>query len=206
MCIILDAVMALVLCKQKENESLQDYTKRFHVARDVFESHLGGPIVLHKIVTAMPGNDETNILEHDDKRKTASDKFLVYLYLKNADKDKYGSLLDGLNTQQSLNNNQYLATITDANNVLSNHRFDNNKHNKTRKTDKKSKSDNNVNKEEQEVPLSFAQLKGKCYCCGKPGHKSPQCREKVSKPREEWFIHKAEKPYAGIWECQCCHQ
>jgi hypothetical protein len=52
MCIILDAVMALVLCKQKENESLQDYTKQFRVARDVFESHLRGPIVLHKIVTA----------------------------------------------------------------------------------------------------------------------------------------------------------
>jgi hypothetical protein len=52
MCIILDAVMALVLCKKKENESLQDYTKQFHVARDVFESHLRGPIVIRKIVTA----------------------------------------------------------------------------------------------------------------------------------------------------------
>jgi hypothetical protein len=99
MCIILDVVMALVLCKQKENESLQDYTKQFHIARDVFESHLGGPIVLHKIVMAMPGYNESNILERDDKRKTASYKFLAYLYLKNANKDKYGSLLDGLNTQ-----------------------------------------------------------------------------------------------------------
>ncbi len=177
MCIILDAVMALVLYKQKENESLQDYTKRFCVVRDVFESHLGGPIVLHKIVTAMPRYDKSSILKCDDKRKTASD---------------YGSLLDGLNTQQSLNNNQYLATITDANNVLSNHCFDNNKSNKQdEKTDKKSKSDNNVKKEEQEVPLSFAQLEGKCYCCGKPGHKLSQCCEKDSKRHEEWFIHKA---------------
>jgi hypothetical protein len=77
MCIILDAVMALVLYKQKENESLQDYTKRFCVVRDVFESHLGGPIVLHKIVTAMPRYDESSILKRDDKRKTASDKFLA---------------------------------------------------------------------------------------------------------------------------------
>jgi hypothetical protein len=91
-----------------------------------------------------------------------------------------------------LNNNQYLTTITDANNVLSNHHFDNNKSNKTKKTDKKLKSDNNVKKEEQEIPLSFAQLKGKCYCCGKPGHRSPQCCEKDLKPHEEWFIHKAE--------------
>jgi hypothetical protein len=48
---------------------------------------------------AMPGYNESNILERDDKRKTASYKFLAYLYLKNANKDKYGSLLDGLNTQ-----------------------------------------------------------------------------------------------------------
>jgi hypothetical protein len=91
-----------------------------------------------------------------------------------------------------LNNNQYLATITDANNVLSNHHFDNNKSNKTKKTDKKLKSDNNVKKEEQEVPLLFAQLEEKCYCCRKPGHKLPQYCEKDSKPHEEWFIHKAE--------------
>jgi hypothetical protein len=167
-------------------------TKRFHIARDVLESHLGGPIVLHKIVMVMPGYDESNIIERDDKHKTASYKFLAYLYLKNANKDKYGSLLDGLNTQQSLNNNQYLATITDANNVLSNHHFDNNKSNKTKKTDKKLKSENNVKKDEQEVPLSFAQLKGKCYCCGKPGHRLPQCCKKDLKPCEEWFIHKAK--------------
>lgn len=54
--------------KQKEGESLQDYTKRFKVAKDVFESHIGGPLIL---------------------------------YLDNADKAKYGSILVGLNTQQS---------------------------------------------------------------------------------------------------------
>jgi hypothetical protein len=29
----------------------------------------------------------------------------------------------------------------------------------------------NEKEDEQEITLSFAQFKGKCYCCGKPGHR-----------------------------------
>jgi hypothetical protein len=36
--IVLDAMTTLFSTKQQENESLQDYTKWFHVARDVLES------------------------------------------------------------------------------------------------------------------------------------------------------------------------
>ena len=44
MMIIMDASRVYVMTRQKESESLQDYTKRFQVAKDVLESHLGGPI------------------------------------------------------------------------------------------------------------------------------------------------------------------
>ena len=39
--IIVDAFNAYFNCKQKEKESLQDYTKCFKTARDVLHSHLG---------------------------------------------------------------------------------------------------------------------------------------------------------------------
>ena len=42
------------------------------------------------------------------------------------------------------------------------------------------------------MDLTFAQLEGKCYCCGKPGHKSPQCAHK-DKPKPEWWINKAQQ-------------
>jgi hypothetical protein len=104
--------------------------------------------------------------------------------LSNADKAKYGLILKGLSTQQSLSNDQYPRTVTDANNVLSNHPFDNfkssnkkgNKDNNKNNWDKNDKPDEKEG--EQEITLSFAQLKGKCYCCGKPGHRSPECHEK----------------------------
>jgi hypothetical protein len=40
--------------------------------------------------------------------------------------------------------------------------------------------------------LSFAQMEGKCYCCGKPGHRSPDCRQKDNFPKDEWVINKSQ--------------
>ena len=34
-------------------------------------------------------------------------------------------------------------------------------------------------------------MEGKCYCCGKPGHKSTTCHVK-DKPKPEWAINKAK--------------
>jgi len=34
-------------------------------------------------------------------------------------------------------------------------------------------------------------MEGKCYCCRKGGHKSPQCHHKI-RPKEEWAINKAK--------------
>jgi hypothetical protein len=78
-------------------------------------------------------------------------------------------------------------------NVLSNHKFD---ITKGKKPDQKhhNKSKPKENKDDEEVtPLSFAQKEGKCYCCGKPGHKSPECRSKEKIPREEWAINKSQQ-------------
>jgi hypothetical protein len=57
MSIILDAMRTLMSTKQKDKEILQDYTKRFRVARDVMKSHLGGPIILTKLVEAIQDYD-----------------------------------------------------------------------------------------------------------------------------------------------------
>jgi hypothetical protein len=35
-------------------------------------------------------------------------------------------------------------------------------------------------------------MEGKCYCCGKAGHKSPVCRLKDKIKKDEWAINKAK--------------
>lgn len=108
--------------------------------------------------------------------KQVFDQFLGYIYLEAVDQTKYGSILTGLNTQQSLGNDQYPKTITEANNVLSNHKFDTVKTTAKVHPATKNTIDNSKKEPSQEnLPLSFAQMEGKCYCCGKTGHKLPTC-------------------------------
>jgi Reverse transcriptase (RNA-dependent DNA polymerase) len=189
MSIILEAIRALITCKQKENENLQDYTKRFKTSRDVLDSHMGGPIELTKFMKKMDEYDSTDPTKIEKCRTKAYQQFLAFLYIDNIDRAKYGSLLNGLQTQISLGNNQYPVSITEANNVLSSHRFD--MTNKAKFQMVKKDSDNRSSTEEQ-PELSFAQLEGRCYCCGKQGHKSPTCRFKA-KPKEQWAINKAKQ-------------
>jgi hypothetical protein len=90
---------------------------------------------------------------------------------------------------------------------LINHKFD--KYSKSqagwsgkdREKSNRNSKDDKEDKDKQEVPMSFAQLKGRCYCCGKPGHISPDCWEKDKIPWEEWAINKVQ-PHPSIWECQ----
>ena len=44
---------------------------------------------------------------------------------------------------------------------------------------------------EQTLELLFAQLEGKCYCCGKPGHSSEKCFKRDTIPKDDWAINKA---------------
>ena len=80
---------------------------------------------------------------------------------------------------------------------MSNHSFDNSAEkimvssNKSGNKDGKNIHDDQKHEKLQDI-LSFTQMKGRCFCCGKPGHKSPQCRQKHKIPREEWACNKTQ--------------
>ena len=203
MSIVTDSLRHLMNTKQQEKESLQDYTRRFRVAKEVLESHVGTPISFPKVTAA--DNDYTvndTGGKNEECRKRTANRFYAYLYIENSDQDKYGSVLKGLNSQHSLKNDQYPQSIAEANNVLSQHKYDNKGNNSNGKdrNNRNNRGDNNnrnnSNQEEtDELKLSFAQMEGMCYCCGKSGHKSPNCRHKDKIPRNEWAINKLQQQY-----------
>jgi hypothetical protein len=58
MLVIFDSLKALVNLKQNPEESLQDYTKRFRVTREVFETHIRGSIKIPKVLLEIYGYTE----------------------------------------------------------------------------------------------------------------------------------------------------
>ena len=176
MAIIVDAIRAMTTTKQRDNESLQDYTRRFNTSREILESHIGGPLILLKYVKTMIKYDKNDTDKTDGLIHKASEKFFAHTYMEKSDQDKYSSISKNLNEQKSLGNDQYPKTVVETNNVLRNHKLDNYK-NRNERTSKRSirnnsnKNETTKDKNEEELPkLSFAKMEGRFYCCGKLGH------------------------------------
>jgi hypothetical protein len=196
--IIIDAFMTFMNCQQRESESPPDFTtSHFKTARELFIlSHFGGPLIVQKDVEQMKGYDEKDKVVIDKCHELWFQHCSAYVYLNNCDKAKYGSILKNLNQQHSFQNDQYPKSVSSANSVLSNHTFDNaealarqrSNRNKQSSDNHKNESresivEQNGDKPESVLELSFAQVEGRCYCCGgKKGHKSPSCRRDKDKP------------------------
>ena len=101
MSIITDAFRAFFNCHQKNNETIQEYTKRFKVWKEILQSHLGGAIVLQKFIQSMPGYIKGDEENEKTCQIAADEQLTTYLFLVNADQEKYGSVMKGLNSQKS---------------------------------------------------------------------------------------------------------
>ena len=65
--IISDALKSLVSTKQKDNENLQDCTRRFRKGEEIFKPHVGCPIIPKKYILTM---DEYEKVEKKQARIT----------------------------------------------------------------------------------------------------------------------------------------
>ena len=130
MSVILDGFTTFFGTRQKDQESLQDYTIIFKTSYEVLKSHIGGPIQIQKFVKTLNGfkddpDNEYGLLTNEKLTKQARDQFVSFVYLQNADHSKYRSILKILNYQKSLRNDQYHKKMLEATNVLSNNWYDN---------------------------------------------------------------------------------
>ena len=187
MSIIADSLKTMLNLRQKENEHLQEYTKRFKTARDVLVSHLGGPLIIRKYMKTMPGYDENDKDKINTCAERAFKQLTAFLYLDNADKAKYGSLMTHLSTQKSLGNNQYPKSLAHANTALGNHRFDHAKQQRNH-TSNNNKQDSTETSEiqntEKDAPnMTFAQLRVYATVAGRPGTSRPSAALRTSRER-----------------------
>ena len=122
--------------RQKDGESLIDYSRRFKAARDVLISHLGGLIILTKYVMQMKGYDEENMGSNVLLIDEAFEEFVAYSFMDGADKSKYGKMLETLEGQYSFKNNQYPKNLEDAITAMKAHKFDDKYHEEKKKKKK----------------------------------------------------------------------
>ena len=131
---------------------------------------------------------------------------MTCLCISQANWNKCGSLLDGFNTQHSLENDQFPRTMTRASDMSSNHKFDKTwkeklKKNKDKEKEKKtnwnngSDTNNDNNNEEQcqdKINASFRQQGEEIACCicGKPGHLATDCSKRDTTPKNQWWFTK----------------
>ena len=81
---------------------LQDYTQRFKVAREIFNSHLGCEILLPKFGQSMQDYNETDPDKTIELAKMADEQLASFVYLVNSDHEKYGLIIKGLHSQKAL--------------------------------------------------------------------------------------------------------
>jgi hypothetical protein len=196
-----DAMISLMTIRQRDDEALIDFLRRFKNTKEVFLSHIGKDFTLPNMArqhAEYPDDDDFKSdvsATREEARSKAQEiakeileRFIAFRYLKAVDQTKYGSVLSGLHSQFSLGNDQYPRTLNDAHNVISAHRWDPEYKKKAQR--KKDEQGRKYNNDKDKVPeLSFAQMKNVCYCCGK-NHKLPDCPTRWQTPKDEWHINK----------------
>ena len=167
---VLSSLKLFVLLRQKEHESLIDYTKRFEAAKDVLDSQVGGALVIAKYIKTLPEYDPSNKVLMDQLVENSHERFVACTFIENADCNKYGSFQLDLARQYSLKHYPYPTTLEEAKNALTQQKFD-----ATYKAEKSStENDTKEEKSEEkpEVAAAFSNAEMRCMCCGKAGHLS----------------------------------
>jgi hypothetical protein len=84
-----------------------DYIKQFKQSRDITKSHVGTDILDKFVENTREYQEEEDTTKKKEMKNGAFDKWMAYLLIRNSGQSKYGSLLNGLVSQFSMDNNQY---------------------------------------------------------------------------------------------------
>ena len=83
------------------------------------KSHLGDEFLETFVEATQEYKNEGDANKQIALKEEAYERWISFLIIKNSNQGKYGSLVSGLISQYSMNNDQYPTTITGATDILS---------------------------------------------------------------------------------------
>ena len=196
---ILDNSLTTFLLIKQNDDELHEYVKRFKLAKQVLESHLGGLVKFTKYIKQLPGYDSK-----DDKNNTKLysetwEQFAAYKLVKNANKEKFGNVIRHLRERKGIGKDEFPKTVISAINTLNTYKstqLTRNANNRTNTSNRRENQDDNKDEEDTKpLKFTFMNIEGRCYCCGQKDHKSPQCPKKNVIKKENWAITKAKQSH-----------
>jgi hypothetical protein len=102
-----EAMIRILNIRQMENEGLLEYVKRFKESQDIMMTHIRTDILDKFVATTKDYQDKADVdIKKKEMKYGAFGKWMVYLLIRSSDQGKYGSLMNGLVSQFSMENNQ----------------------------------------------------------------------------------------------------
>jgi len=165
------AIKGLITMKQKDGEELLDFVKCFKQTRSTYRSYMGAAWFNHNVDTA----EQYRLATTDEARRAIKEKkyeaYSALLILLSASPAEYSEVTKQLTMQFSIGTNQYPKTVTEAVDILVNHKAAN-KSLKPKIKKKSWKSSAKQSSNEKKTETSFAQrgkqttqLHGHCVVC-----------------------------------------
>ena len=177
MSIIIYGLKAMMTTKKREGENLVEYMWWFKPAKDVLESHIGGALILTKYIKGMADKIE---------KRTASFETCAKRPMQDCFHSCIWRILIKWSKVQSCEtwyNKSHLARINIQKQEQRQTTFWVTIDLMWQTKESKRNHQESTKKRWRITKTSFAQTEGKCYCCRKGCHKSPQCHHK-NRPKE----------------------
>ena len=182
---LLDAQFGFLSCKQKADESADDYADALIGWSDTIETHGGTVAVNFKLIGATA---EDGTPRSDAKRQEmARERTIATALIRNADPSRYGTLITDLANQYAMHKDNYPTDITSAKSLLVMYKTPANvsqRHGNQQRQQQPTTTNNDALSGltlAQRAAIAVAGTDGSlrpgvtCYACTLPGHMAGEC-------------------------------
>ena len=185
-----DTLKGATLCVQGDDEPLIDYEARVKLQRDLLMRQLGNNFLEDFVMNQSKYQLACSDFTKSKIKAEAFNRFMAFIFLQGACKDKYGSIQRGLARDYAVGKNFYPKTMDTVRELLSQHQWDSNNSRGRRR--------NQNHDDDGMSAASFAQhgqtRQIVCFKCGTVGHGLNQCHKQL--PNEtDWWLRKMALRY-----------